>query len=78
MAHRSVIPKCLRCVGLVLTTIVHRFVWGAYTLFLFQRSWSRRTGTASVRTRPVGKASRFNYVTCNGANRNTAQVDYVT
>ena len=37
IAHRSVILDCFGCVGLVLTTIVHRFVCGAYALLLLQR-----------------------------------------
>ena len=30
IAHRSVILECFACVGLVLTTIVHRLVWPWY------------------------------------------------
>ena len=37
IAHRSVILECFACVGLVPTSIVHRFVWGTYALLLFQR-----------------------------------------
>ena len=37
IAHRLVILECFGCVGLVLTTIVHRFVWSAYALLLLQR-----------------------------------------
>ena len=42
IAHRSVMLKCFACVGLVLTTIVHRFVWGAYALLLLQRKEGER------------------------------------
>ena len=37
IAHRSVILECFACVGLVLTSIVDRFVWGAHALLLLQR-----------------------------------------
>ena len=42
IAHRSVILECFGCVGLVLTTIVHRFVWGAYALPLLQTKEGER------------------------------------
>ena len=32
ITHRSVLLDWFGCVGLVLTTIVHRFVWGAYAV----------------------------------------------
>ena len=36
IAHRSIILECFGCVGLVLTTIVHRFVWDAYAVLLLR------------------------------------------
>ena len=41
IAHRSVILECFACVGLVLTTIVHRLVWPWYCC-LDQMSIQRR------------------------------------
>jgi len=35
IVQRSVILECFGCVGLVLTTIVHRFVGGAYVCSAF-------------------------------------------
>ena len=35
IAHRSVILEIFECVGLALTTMVHRFVWGAYVCSAF-------------------------------------------